>query len=181
MAKSVHQPFETWLFSDEPLTAEQAQALNQHLRQCARCQQREAAWKEVRQALSTSPQVEPRPGFTARWQAKMAAQQLERQRRQVWTILILTAGIIIELLLLLGAQIMNLLRQPGQILIIWVYFISRLLGIIQTIQLAGEKMASINLPLLAVIGSVSALAWLSFWGTLWIVAYKQLSARRIRL
>ncbi len=179
MAKSAHQPFETWLLAGEPLTDDQAHALRDHLHDCADCQQLETAWNGVRQTFRVTPEVAPAPGFTARWQTRLAAQRLERQRRQAWTALILTFGVVAELILALGAQFLSVLRQPGQLLITWVYFVSRIVALSQATQSAWDTLTGVNI-IFPIVGSFFLIGSLSFWSVLWVVVYKQLSARRIR-
>jgi len=59
-----HQPFETWLVSEEPLTPEQQSSLQAHLQDCPRCQNLERTWNQVETLLGERPVVQPAIGFT---------------------------------------------------------------------------------------------------------------------
>ena len=78
----VHRPFEDWLLDDEPLPADKATALQEHLQSCASCRQLSQAWREVEVDLRTSPILAPRTGFTNRWQARLEADQRRLHRWQ---------------------------------------------------------------------------------------------------
>ena len=79
-----HQPFETYLFSDEPLTAEQQQSLDAHLKTCERCCAFSYSLNNFDTALRHSPSPLPAPGFTQRWQTRLVAHQQARQSRKLW-------------------------------------------------------------------------------------------------
>lgn len=180
MAKSTHQPFEDWLFTEEPLAPEQFQALREHLRDCEDCRRLEASWNGVRRTLRAAPEAAPAPGFTARWQERLAVQRLQRQRRQAWVVLILTVGVVIELLFALSAPMLELMRSPGNLLVAWVYLISNLASITETAQEAIRAIWQAG-PVLLSLGATILLGAVSFWSVLWAVIYQQLSTRRIRL
>jgi len=101
-----HQPFESWLFSDEPLESEQSEALKSHLKQCEECNQVSTAFNEVVEVISTSNTPEPRPGFTQRWYQHLSAYQEKRQEQRIWVfILVLFA---LATLIFLGLFLVNL-------------------------------------------------------------------------
>ena len=79
-----HQPFEDWLLSDEPLDQEQETSLRQHLTDCLKCTTLSQVWQSVEQELARTPQISPAPGFTERWQARLAEKRAQMQRRLVW-------------------------------------------------------------------------------------------------
>ena len=77
-----HQPYESWLTSDEPLLPENEQMLQEHIESCESCRQLSYAWVEV-QDLFREPQLAlPSSGFAQRWQAKLMAVQLSESERQ---------------------------------------------------------------------------------------------------
>ncbi len=109
-----HQPYETWLLSEEALPPEQAQALQEHLQTCPACQRLERSWSGVEQLFRRSPLAAPAAGFSARWQARLAEEQRQRQRRNAWVMLAVTGGVAFILLLLLGfGEGRRRLRGPG--------------------------------------------------------------------
>ncbi len=85
-----HQPFEDWLLSKETLDPEQKAGLNQHLQSCSNCANLAAAWQAVEQEIAHTPQAAPAPGFTTRWQARLAEKRAQRQRRIAWWVIALS-------------------------------------------------------------------------------------------
>lgn len=83
-----HRPFEDWLFADQPLTAEQKRELQSHLHTCAAC----TAIAEVNLALRSARTAVPAPGFSSRWQARLAAERKLQQRRLLTGTAILGLG-----------------------------------------------------------------------------------------
>lgn len=103
-----HQPFEEWLFAEEPLEGGQNRQLQEHLEDCAHCNHLDDALKSVEHKLRVAPMVAPAPGFAQRWQAQLAARQqraiIARQRTITWTVLGIFGGSALALLGYLGAQ-----------------------------------------------------------------------------
>ena len=104
-----HQPFENYLFLDEPLTDEQKQSLKTHLRDCERCYALAYALKELDTALLESPSPTPAPGFTHRWQTHLAAYRQTRQNRNLWLMTITLLGLA-GLTMLITIMLCNLLH-----------------------------------------------------------------------
>jgi hypothetical protein len=77
-----HQPFETWLFQDEPLSQEQSDALRIHLDQCHHCEQLLKAWKGLAWQLDRSEMVGPKPGFVQRWKTRLEVERRRQHRQQ---------------------------------------------------------------------------------------------------
>jgi uncharacterized membrane protein len=78
-----HQPFETWLFSEETLTEEQQNTLENHLETCQQCGARSAAWGNVQKVIAMDTPPAPAPGFVQRWQSRLATHQQRRQTRRM--------------------------------------------------------------------------------------------------
>lgn len=79
-----HQPYETFLFSGDPLDPEQRHSLEAHLRTCEHCNALAVALTGLDRAFSSSPSPQPAPGFTQRWQAHLEAFRQQRQVRNLW-------------------------------------------------------------------------------------------------
>ncbi|RPI29701.1 MAG: hypothetical protein EHM70_15470 [Chloroflexota bacterium] len=175
-----HQPFETWLLSEESLLPEQGRALREHLRDCEACRQLETSWAGVHQFLRSAEPATPAVGFTLRWQERLAEQKIIRHKRQSWAMLFFTSGMAMLLLLFLGTQAFDLLNDPGPLLLLWA---SRLV----TLLFYADATRDIVLTLLRSIITVVPLPmWVLLTGmlsilcVLWAVAIQQLtSARRI--
>jgi predicted anti-sigma-YlaC factor YlaD len=86
-----HQPYETWLLSEESLDEEQEKALQTHLEDCRQCQQLSQSWTQVQSLISTSSEPEPAPGFSLRWQQRLAIRREHQQQRKMW---LLTLGLL---------------------------------------------------------------------------------------
>lgn len=133
-----HQPFETWLLSEEPLEAGQTEALQAHLKGCETCRQLAANWPEVRRFFTTVAPVQPAPGFTVRWQARLAAAHLQerirQQRRQSWWTFIFTAGIAFLLLILLIVQLAIVFESPERLLFVGAFRLAEVLSFANLLQ-----------------------------------------------
>ena len=79
-----HQPFEKWIFSEETLQPDQQHALESHLETCKDCQQLDSALKEFELEIHRQPSPMPAPGFTQRWQTRLARVRQQRQRQRLW-------------------------------------------------------------------------------------------------
>ncbi len=79
-----HQPFETWLLSDQALDEEQTQLLREHLEECHQCQVVSESWLQVRELMALENGPEPIPGFTERWHSRLAVHRQKRQQRRMW-------------------------------------------------------------------------------------------------
>ncbi len=80
-----HQPFEDWLFSDEPLDTQQEQTMQNHLDECERCQNLSHALDQVGEIFEFSTTPEPSPGFTQRWFERLNVAQEQRQIKRMDT------------------------------------------------------------------------------------------------
>jgi predicted anti-sigma-YlaC factor YlaD len=81
-----HQPFETWILDDEPLTQQSRRELQDHLEGCAQCRRLQGRWQAAQMELRARRMAPPMPGFTQRWQAGLAERRAREQRRQAWKI-----------------------------------------------------------------------------------------------
>jgi hypothetical protein len=100
-----HQPFETWLFSDETLEPEQSRALSNHLDQCKECNQMSIALDRVFEVISNSDNPEPNPGFTQRWYQHLSLYREKRQEQRIW--LIIFSLFALATIILLGLFFLN--------------------------------------------------------------------------
>jgi predicted anti-sigma-YlaC factor YlaD len=172
-----HLPFKEWLLSDEPLTSEQNQAFQEHLRGCVECRQSQAAWGEVNNLFQRTVQVKPSAGFTDRWQSRLAARQARRQRIQLG--IALAGGILLTLalLILLGSQLSGVLQSPTQFLLTCV---AQLAGFFVLALSVQDYLAVIfnGFPLIPLVGVVLAVGFISFLAVGWLAAYQQLVIAR---
>jgi hypothetical protein len=80
-----HQPFETWLLDEKPLSAAERHELESHLRTCRTC----SVLAETGLALRSAKVVSPAAGFTLRFQQRLARHKVAERRRRLWGLIVL--------------------------------------------------------------------------------------------
>lgn len=174
-----HRPFEERLLSEKPLTPEENHLLQEHLHDCTECNQLEAGLAEVQQLFCETPQASPAPGFTARWQARVAEQQRQKQQLQSWLLLAFLGNSAMILLAALISQTLGVLKNATQILLLRATAISIWLSLTEfvreTAASLGDFLAVFPLGwMLSILGAGGLLC------VLWFATFQQLtSARRI--
>ena len=145
-----HQPFETWLLEDKLISPEQRRELHSHLRTCAYC----AALLETGKALSSVKMMSPALGFTASFQARLAAHKVADRRRRFWGAILFVAGGLAILMWVAGPYLASFLASPAtwiSALVEWgIYLITTL----QAMAQAGSVLWHV------VPGFVSPFAWM---------------------
>jgi hypothetical protein len=173
-----HQPYRDWLLSEQDLSNEQLQALQDHLRSCESCGQIESSWMELEMVLQKSlDQVEPASGFTERWQAHLADYQYHQQKRSGWLTISATALIVTSLLVLLIAQLWSLLQSPGLYLAEWINRVIGVISIYYTIQNLVSPY-SWQIPVYTFITIFFLVGVISFMSVLWLATYRKFSMAR---
>ena len=168
-----HQPFETWILLDEPLTPEQTRELEEHLHTCAHCRQLRDAWHGAQALMNESQAPEPAPGFTQRWEERLLLERrkqlLTRHQWHAWIILILIANVVSILGVVLGFQFFATYDSFAEILLVWVYRIASFLTVVNVLQNFISTLLSV-IPGLLPTGGWIALAGVLITGMLlWIV------------
>jgi anti-sigma factor RsiW len=163
-----HQPFETWLFSDETLTEEQQNKLDSHLETCHQCRARSKAWDGIQNVITADEPPAPAPGFAQRWQSRLAVAQQRRQTRKMVMIALGLFGLATVIFLTLA--ILNVLSTS------YIYAISQFIAqfslfaarLNQAWNFIGSMTDSfpILIPLVIVFG-VGAIATLILLTTTW--------------
>lgn len=123
-----HQPFESWLLSDEELVSSQELTLAAHLQECEECRKLSHSLDQVNTIFSSSVDPSPKPGFAQRWQQRLIIHRHQQQHRRMWLMtlgLFGIAGIIFSALLILNHQTIN-----------WVYELSQFIA---TFSLAAAR------------------------------------------
>jgi hypothetical protein len=174
-----HQPFRSWLLSEEDLSAEQILSLKEHLAECESCAQIKSAGKEVDILFQNLPDVGPAPGFTQRWQSRLVEYQFSQQRRRGWFTIGATALIILVLLAVLVTQAWELIQSPAPYMLVWLDRVISVLSIYFLIQGAIGSI-SWSTTLITFIALFFLVGTVSFMSVLWLTAYKKFSlARRV--
>jgi len=123
-----HQPFENWIFSDQPLDPTDQQALDDHLKSCESCQGLQSSWNRIRGEFTASPMIKPTAGFTKRWELHLEEQRRQIRHRQSFVFLGFNIGAVVMIVLLMALLSTPMLRAPN--LVFWAS-IYRLLPIAQ--------------------------------------------------
>lgn len=165
-----HLPFEDWLLDDLPLTPEQERELQTHLRLCNSC----TTIARSNLALHSRLLAAPLPGFTQRFQVRMALHRRGQKIRQTIGTLVLIIGGLVLFVWLAGPLFVEAVRSPA----LWITTaVGYILFILTSIQVVGE----IGSILLRVLSSVvTPPVWLTlFLVGLGTVYAAFLSIRRI--
>ncbi|HVN55329.1 MAG TPA: hypothetical protein VMT46_13430 [Anaerolineaceae bacterium] len=165
-----HQPFEEWLLSDEDLTLEEERALQTHLEVCQECPQLNERWREVRAEIRRMPEVGPAPGFARRWQARLEAERIQKQRRQTWFLLLICGLGAIGLAI--GGVYQRFGHFPSPIELVYGLMFSLTSGF----ELAGRISNFFTALIQAVPPIISLVLWivisstLLIWTLIWIIS-----------
>lgn len=177
-----HQFFETLLLSDTKPTDDEAVILQEHLITCDTCRQLSNALSDMEVMFHNSALASPRPGFTQRWEEKLALDTEKRQRRQVVAIAIISACSIAALLLLLGFALWPIFISP--ISVLW----AKLINFVSWFSAVEAALDIVSTLLRVTYSVVPASLWIAlsvaFLGlcAIWVVAIKQvISPRRLAL
>jgi hypothetical protein len=145
-----HQPFEEWLLNEKLIGPRERLDLDAHLKICSYC----SALAETGKTLRTVKKVSPAAGFSARFQARLAAQRAAELRRKRWGAVLFTFGGLVMLMWLVGPFLASFLAAPATwiaVLIEWAVFV------ITTLQAVGQA-GSVLLRMLP--GFLSPLAFM---------------------
>ena len=107
-----HPRFEAMLFERDDLEANDRLALEQHLQDCDACCRIASNWAVIEGQLQKAPMLTPMPGFTQRFQVRLA-QRRRRRRGGLALGLMFTASIaLLVLAILFGSGLLTLV-SPG--------------------------------------------------------------------
>ena len=133
-----HQPFEDWLFTEEPLTIEEQSALNEHVEICKHCKSLQNAFSGVLSLIDDVQEVEPAPGFVSRWQERLAAEHqmdlVVRNRWQSMIVLILIGNVLAGLVFLLSTQFFSTFDTPISLVLSGINRLVSFVTLFNTIQ-----------------------------------------------
>jgi len=172
-----HQPFRDWLLSEEKLSADQSQALQEHLHSCESCKHIESAWSDVEAAFQRIPHAQPAQGFTIRWQAYLADYQVHKQKRKGWMTIGMVALFVISLLVVVIYQLWELLQAPSPYLAAWFDQLINIVAIYYSLQNIVSRF-SISTPIITLLVMFFLVGIISFMSVLWLSAYRKLIMAR---
>jgi len=110
-----HRPFEDWLLEDQYLNPAQKRELDTHLRECETCK----AIAEANLALRSARLAAPAPGFSVRFQERLALAREAQRRRTVLGSILFSIGGLVLLALLAGPTLFSFIGSPAE----WLTFI----------------------------------------------------------
>jgi hypothetical protein len=172
-----HLPFKEWLLSEEPLTQEQNQVFQEHLRGCVECQQAQASWSEVNNLFQRTTQMAPAAGFTNRWQNRLAVRRAKRQRLQLGLALIGGVVLALVLILLVSTQLFPLFQSPTQFVLMCLAQLASLFVLFSSLQTYLTVFFK-SFPLIPILGLVLSVGFISLISVLWLTTYQQLVIAR---
>jgi hypothetical protein len=161
-----HQPFEDWLLNDKLIDPKQKLDLDAHLRICSYC----SALAETGRALHAVKAAAPSEGFTARFQARLAARKVAERRRRLWGSVLFTFGGLVMLIWLAGPYVASFFASPATwitSLIEWGVF---LITTLQAIAQAGSVILRMLPGFLSPFGFMVLVSALAGIGLLWTVS-----------
>lgn len=88
-----HQPFETWIFSDQSLEQEQQTQLISHLSECVQCRTKSDNLAAIHSLFMSSTPPAPSPGFTQRWHTHLSNYRQKRQQSGLWVFALSLLGV----------------------------------------------------------------------------------------
>lgn len=128
-----HRPFEDWLLNNQPLTPTEKSDLDAHIRTCKYC----AALAETGLELRMVRMATPAPGFTARFEKRLAAQRIADRRRRLWGLIVFILGGAGLLLWFSAPYLLAFITSPGH----WIAVaIGYLLFIVTSVQTLAEAL-----------------------------------------
>jgi predicted anti-sigma-YlaC factor YlaD len=170
-----HQPFESWIYTPEELSPQQAQALQEHLQACDQCYGQAAAWQQVQPLIASARMVSPAEGFVGRWQKRLQYERERREKRQ--SVLVFAAGLSLAFLflILLAGMVVLTYNSPVDWLLV---LVSRLAALVLLLEAFMSSFIILRemLPPGWWIGAGLAASVLCL---LWIFSLQKLATRRI--
>lgn len=145
-----HQPFDTWLLDEKPITPEQKRELDLHVRTCAYC----AALLETGKAFRSVKMMSPAAGFTARFQDRLAAHKLAERRRRFWGAILFVTGGLAILMWIAGPYLASFFASPAS----WLSALAEWGVFLITTLRAMTQAGSVMLHLVP--GFLSPLTWM---------------------
>ena len=178
-----HQPFRDWLFTgdetgEDVLVPQQRTELLEHLQGCETCRSILDAWPMVENHLNRQVMVEPEPGFTSRWEARLETERRTIHRRQTGLVFLFSVGGAVVLSVTLAVLTWPWLRSPNMLLWTWIYHLFTLYSYVelgQEILVKLLRTATIAVPITWMIVLVGLLSEL---GVLWLVSFRLLTNPR---
>ncbi len=134
-----HRPFEEWLLENKDLTSTERRQLNAHLQTCHSC----TSLAEVNLALKSVRLAEPAPGFTGRFQVRLAARKRALRLRTIWGFVILAASVTGLITWLAWPALLSFFQSPVNVLVSWITSLMSAWAAIQAMLHAGQTVVKV--------------------------------------
>jgi hypothetical protein len=161
-----HRPFEDWLLNDMPITPEQKRELDKHVRACPYC----TALVETGMALKTVKKVTPQAGFTARFEARLAACKAAQRRRKYLGSLLFTAGGFVLLMWIASPYLLTFFSAPATWISVFVGWAIFLATTFQALGQAGSVLIKVIPDFLSPVAWMILLSAVAGIGLLWTIS-----------
>jgi hypothetical protein len=161
-----HQPFEDWLLNDKPVTQQEKHELDMHIRTCAYC----AALAETGMELKSVKKVAPKPGFTDRFQARLAERKIAEQRRRLWGSVLFTLGGLVLLMGLASPFLLGFLSAPATWIAAFVQWVVFIVTTVEALAQAGSVFVHILPDFLSPFGWMVLISAIAGVSLLWAVS-----------
>jgi hypothetical protein len=174
-----HQIYLDWLFEDaQDLTAQQSQALQNHLTGCEQCRALTASLKSLESSFSQAEVASPLPGFASRWQTRLSTNREAIHRRQIITIFSILVSLLALFLVLMVVFLWPWLRSPSLLFYTWIYQLFSLYTYADTLRDLAFPIFGASYSAIPWITLIFGLGFFSELVVLWIVSYRLLTNPR---
>lgn len=163
------QPFEEWLFSDEPLSTEQEEQVQAFLEEHPQEARLAAAWRSLQPNLAQPEVLAPQPGFSERWLQRWETQRAQQERRRAMWLSLVSGLFALATAVPLGIQLWSVISEPTDWLVGLVDVLADFWPLVKlAMVVTGGVVRTIPLPLWgALLTSLMGLV------LLWSVAYNR--------
>jgi hypothetical protein len=164
-----HRPFEDWLLATEPLTNEQKNDLQSHLRVCPDCM----ALAEVNVAMRMVRPAKPASGFTNRFQVRLAAKRAAERRRNLIGIILLAASGVFALFWFTLPYFLWAIESPVEMFATWFSSLAYMFISLQAFFQAGSVIFRVASGFIPAYVWVAAFSLFAISGSLWILFFRK--------
>lgn len=133
----------------------------------------DSAWLDVENEFKSAGIAEPEPGFTNRWQSRLAKHQEAVGRRQAWFVFFANVVIAFGFLTLMGLKIHPEVPSLNQFINIWVNLIARVVVFFKMIMSLLETLSRTLPSIVPTRWWVSMLGSFSVMMLMWVSLIRQ--------
>lgn len=174
-----HQPFESWILDEEPLSKQQLSELESHLISCQSCKSLQESWLIAKHQIKSAPVKQPAPGFSMRWQSSLKERREAEERAQSRTLFIWFGCIIAVLLIALAVITM----PEISIITVLTTLITNLVAISTTLDGLVQFVLSVTRsvpPTTLILAAISLSSLLSIVSFIWGLSIWRMSRKGVR-